>query len=263
MERIDPSGPDVRAQVSHAREHEWAATAEDIDHARTTCAVHGRDAVRKRVAALLAGAGAILISAHRGASARLDDNSLEAFAAAIAVGADMIETDVRADDGGNLILAHDRVGERPHSGDARSAGGPGRGPDRDEPRAQTAGLEARLLAALGPRPAGLLVSSFLPEALREVHRLDPSVDTGLVVQIGHDPFAIAGECRATSLVANIEMIDAALLSAAAASQLGLWVWTVNDPVELRRLLAEPAVTGIITDEPELALRLRGGRGARG
>ena len=94
------------------------------------------------------------------------------------------------------------------------------------------------------------MSSFLPEALREVHRLDPSVDTGLVVQIGHDPFAIAGECRATSLVANIEMIDAALLSAAAVSQLGLWVWTVNDPVDLRRLLAEPAVTGIITDEPD-------------
>ena len=52
------------------------------------------------------------------------------------------------------------------------------------------------------------------------------------------------------------MIDADLLQAAASTPLELWAWTVNDPVELKRLLAEPSITGIITDEPELALPLR-------
>jgi hypothetical protein len=41
----------------------------------------------------------------------------------------------------------------------------------------------------------------------------------------------------------------------------LWVWTVNDPVRLRQLLAEPAVTGLITDDPALACALREAYGA--
>src|SRR6476661_10038100 len=47
-----------------------------------------------------------LICAHRGASAQLPDNSLAAFEAAIAVGADMIEADVRLA-GHTLVLSHD------------------------------------------------------------------------------------------------------------------------------------------------------------
>ena len=103
----------------------------------------------------------VLISAHRGASARLDDNSLEAFAAAIAVGADMIETDVRADDGGNLILAHDRVDANdptPVMLDQLVALAAGRIAINLELKQH--GLEARLLAALEPAPgrvAGELV----------------------------------------------------------------------------------------------------------
>ncbi len=77
-----------------------------------------------------------------------------------------------------------------------------------------------------------------------------------MVQIGREPFAVAAECGAQALIANVKMIDDALLQAAASTKLALWVWTVNDPAELKWLLAEPAVTGIITDEPELALRLR-------
>ena len=45
-----------------------------------------------------------LICAHRGASAQLPDNSLAAFEAAIAVGADMIEADVRLH-GNTLVLS--------------------------------------------------------------------------------------------------------------------------------------------------------------
>ena len=70
--------------------------------------------IRERVAAAITSPGpravttaTTLICAHRGASAQLPDNSLAAFEAAIAVGADMIEADVRrlADD--TLVLSHD------------------------------------------------------------------------------------------------------------------------------------------------------------
>src|SRR5213595_2727584 len=49
---------------------------------------------------------ATLICAHRGDSAQLPDNSLAAFEAAIALGADMIEADVRLA-GNTLVLSHD------------------------------------------------------------------------------------------------------------------------------------------------------------
>jgi glycerol-3-phosphate dehydrogenase len=54
-ERIHPDGPDVLAQVVHAREREWAVTVDDVLRRRTTVAVRGLATadVRERVAALL------------------------------------------------------------------------------------------------------------------------------------------------------------------------------------------------------------------
>ena len=47
------------------------------------------------------------ITAHRGDSAHHPQNSLAAFAAAIAIGADWIETDVRLTKDGEMVLSHD------------------------------------------------------------------------------------------------------------------------------------------------------------
>jgi glycerol-3-phosphate dehydrogenase len=55
LERIHPDGPDLWAQVPHARDHEWAATDEDVLRGRTTVALRGQAdaAVREHVRALL------------------------------------------------------------------------------------------------------------------------------------------------------------------------------------------------------------------
>lgn len=55
-ERIHPDGPDIWAQVVYARDHEWAATVDDVARRRTTLTVRGLDTaeVRTRIAALLA-----------------------------------------------------------------------------------------------------------------------------------------------------------------------------------------------------------------
>jgi glycerol-3-phosphate dehydrogenase len=57
LERIDPTGPDVWAQVSFAVEHEWALTADDVVRRRTTLALRGLDtpATRAGIAARIAG----------------------------------------------------------------------------------------------------------------------------------------------------------------------------------------------------------------
>jgi glycerol-3-phosphate dehydrogenase len=55
LERIDPGGPDVWAQVRFAIECEWARTPEDVLRRRTSLALRGLDrpVVQARVAALL------------------------------------------------------------------------------------------------------------------------------------------------------------------------------------------------------------------
>ncbi|GAA3468392.1 glycerol-3-phosphate dehydrogenase/oxidase [Nonomuraea roseola] len=54
-ERIHPDGPDIWAQAVYAREHEWAATVDDVVRRRTTLTIRGLDTadVRTRVAGLL------------------------------------------------------------------------------------------------------------------------------------------------------------------------------------------------------------------
>ncbi|MGH3137816.1 MAG: glycerol-3-phosphate dehydrogenase/oxidase [Gaiellaceae bacterium] len=56
LERLNPGGPDIAAQVRYAVTHEWARTAEDVLRRRTTLFYRGLadDATAARVAALLA-----------------------------------------------------------------------------------------------------------------------------------------------------------------------------------------------------------------
>ncbi len=51
--------------------------------------------------------GRIILAAHRGDKARCPENTMAAFRAAIELGADMIETDVRMTRDGELVLIHD------------------------------------------------------------------------------------------------------------------------------------------------------------
>lgn len=54
-ERIHPDGPDIWAQVTYARDREWAATADDVLRRRTTLTVRGLDSaeIREAVTELL------------------------------------------------------------------------------------------------------------------------------------------------------------------------------------------------------------------
>ncbi len=59
----------------------------------------------------------MLVIGHRGASAAHPENTLEAFALALAQGADGVELDVRRTADGALALCHDEVFEhRPFAG---------------------------------------------------------------------------------------------------------------------------------------------------
>jgi len=54
----------------------------------------------------------MLLLAHRGYHASVPENTMAAFAAALAIGADGIETDVRLSADGEAVIVHDRVTPR-------------------------------------------------------------------------------------------------------------------------------------------------------
>ena len=202
-----------------------------------------------------------LICAHRGASRRLSDNSLAAFAAAIEMGADMIETDVRRTRAGRIVLAHDPLHGR--SGDGLpgladlvrlAAGRIALDVELKEP-----GYVADVLAELEPRPRGLIVTSFLPEVVAEARALDPSLDTGLIFHADDrdDLVERATDCGAATVVVHVNALGAELEEAMLESGRPLMVWTVNKRRQLASIMAIPAVTHVVTDVPDIALAIRG------
>ena len=61
----------------------------------------------------------IYVAAHRGWSAKYPENTLAAFQAALDLGVDQIETDIRVSKDGELVLFHDPVVERKTNGVGR------------------------------------------------------------------------------------------------------------------------------------------------
>jgi glycerophosphoryl diester phosphodiesterase len=200
------------------------------------------------------------ICAHRGASRRHPENTLPAFATAIEMGADMIETDLRRTPRGALVLHHDPLGPRPPRGVVELAELVELADGRValDVELKEAGYEGHVLEVLDPRPAGLVVTSFLPEALAAVRALDPDVETGLIFRPGdrRDLPARAEACGARIVVAHSSVVRPELAAALRRDGRGLMVWTVNDRRRLAAVMALPGVTHVVTDVPDAALALR-------
>jgi glycerophosphoryl diester phosphodiesterase len=128
------------------------------------------------------------------------------------------------------------------------------------------GIEERVLALL--QATGLTertrVMAFEWVTLERLRALSPSVRlTGLVAQRGADRLGGIGSVapRLRALGVNDLGIERTLLTPAAVraahdAGLSIGVWTVNDPEELRRALVA-GVDYVTTDQPDMALRLRG------
>ena len=76
------------------------------------------------------------------------------------------------------------------------------------------GCEEDALRLLDHRPAGLIVTSFLPGVVARLGQLDPSLTTGLIVNHpAVDPLPAAARCGAEVVVVHISLIDERLLDA--------------------------------------------------
>jgi glycerophosphoryl diester phosphodiesterase len=220
-----------------------------------------------------------LIVAHRGAWNEAPQNSLAALEAAIALGCDMVELDVRSTRDRRLVVIHDaRVGAAPVSSlsltELRQRTEPGQAPELEAMLELAAGrirldvefkVQDRVdaaLAALQHRldPTQYVVTSFLESTLAAVHTLAPEARTGLLIRPGRRPRHLEARLQAAGisfLAPHASLARAGLLAWAAQRGLESYLWTVNERRAWRTLLADPRVTALITDRPAGALAARG------
>lgn len=227
-----------------------------------------------------------LIYGHRGASAHVRANTVEAYALAIEVGADGVELDVRPSRDGVLVIHHD---DRPGPGDppfvdldfeeirattpwvptldeAWDAVGPDallnieiKNEEREadyDPMHQTATSVAEWLDSHKTNDR-VLVSSFNAGTLRVLRNLAPNVATGQLAVAALDPFVVIEQARRDGHVSvNLSLartLPDAYRIVEAAGELAVLVWTVNDPDHALNL-ANAGVAGIFTDDPGLMVR---------
>jgi glycerophosphoryl diester phosphodiesterase len=237
---------------------------------------------------LVRGSDTPAVWAHRGARAAAPENTIQAFVLAAALGADGVELDARRTADGQLVLSHDatvpglgtlceltqaeiqrRRPDVPTLDDALDACAGMRvnieiknlagDPDHD-PTEHAAETVVAMLEERGRRD-DVLVSSFSLPTIDRVRALDESVPTGFLTVIGFDPLegvnvaADRGHGAAHPDARSLGgRIAAAVVEHARTRGVQVNVWTVNDPVEMRRL-ADAGVDGIITDVPDVARRV--------
>jgi glycerophosphoryl diester phosphodiesterase len=205
---------------------------------------------------------------HGGASSLAPANTLASFDAALSVGVDMVEFDVRAFRG-ELVLAHTILHSRlprlvrldealSHLSSPRFAGIE-LNVDLKRP-----GCEPALLEAL--RSWGLLkrtlISSQVPEVLDRVRAIEPQARVGISVgggiarlsrrwrdwrsQVLHG----LSVRRWDAVMAQHRLVDRRLMEEVESRSGRLYAWTVNERVAIDRLLGL-GVHGITTGDPRL------------
>lgn len=228
------------------------------------------------------GPSPVLVIAHRGASAARPENTMEAFAEAMRMGADGVELDVRRGADGALVVHHDAdiagvgpidalgVADLPDTVPLLDAvlemcapmrvinveiKTDGADPDQATARAVAALVAERRLVA------NVLVSSFDLGALDSVRSAEPDIRTGLLVPVDFDArraVARAAERGHVAVHPFFAAVDPDVVADAHAVGLAVNTWTVDDPDEIRRLAAL-GVDGVITNRPDVALAALGGR----
>jgi glycerophosphoryl diester phosphodiesterase len=236
-----------------------------------------------------------LVIGHRGASADAPENTIAAFELALEQGADGIELDVHLSRDAQPVVIHDFTLERTTDGTGpvnahsvrelkRLDAGGWRGRRFRGQRLQTLqevlerfrdrarfwielkgtsavypGIEERVVSMVEIYDVvdRVLVQSFDPTAIARVRTLNREVPVGLLVARGSLPRELLGAGAATAICPDARLLTEALLGEIREAELDCYVWTVNEPAQMDRLVGW-GVSGLITDRPGL-LRARLGR----
>src|SRR5207244_1894050 len=197
-----------------------------------------------------------LVIAHRGASGYEYENSRAAFRAARARGADAIELDLHAAADGVLFVHHDEVVSGTHI--TRSSAAQVRSLRLPNGQSLPAQFDDRLLTALDSPAAGgttrCAVHGFDHRIVKRLGLARPALVRGvLLASYPLHPLEALQDTGASVLWEDHTLIDAALVDALHGAGYRIYAWTVDDPEDMRRLLALH-VDGLCTNVPDVGRR---------
>lgn len=103
----------------------------------------------------------------------------------------------------------------------------------------------------------VLISSFNKEYLDRIRKAEPGIRIGVLVdRAAHDPVALLDSRGAVSYNPGLGTFTEAQVSALRSAGRDIFVWTVNEESDMKRLLGW-GVTGIFTDFPDRLLHVLG------
>lgn len=220
-----------------------------------------------------------MIIAHRGFAHNCRENTLDAYRQAIEVGADAIELDVRKTKDDVLILFHDEFirGKSINQLTYQEINSLASSLDFPVPtlievlklvkekiikldvELKEEGYETAIVALLVEYLTidQFIVTSFQVQSLSIVKLNYPQVKTGIILNSktanNFDPKI--NLITVEFLVIEISLLNSYWLNLAETNNKSIFVWTVNKEKIIRKLLKDKRITGIITDQSDLAVRL--------
>lgn len=203
---------------------------------------------------------------HRGAKDYAPENSIEAFELALAHGCDGFELDVRLSADGQAVICHDARFRHLTIASERSEMLALRGMPllADVVREfgkrafmdielKVAGLEQITLDLLReyPADAGFVITSFLPEVLRELRRLDADIPLGLICR-NEKQLSAAHQLAVDTVVLHSSLVSSEELTAFRKRGIPVLAWAANSESHMRSLV-EAGVSSLIIDDTKLAV----------
>ena len=228
-----------------------------------------------------------MIIGHRGASSYAKENTIESFEKAIALGADMIEFDVRRTKDNVFIVHHDEslqnkpikaLSYEKISEMVRKEGFSiptveevlryTKGKVKLDVELKEEGYEKEMVELLSKyfKEDQYVITSFNDSSLKIIKDKYPKIKVGLLLGKFRAPLLTRiselfpmkryKKARADFLVAHWRLLRAGFLDRAQRSHKSVIVWTVNDEKMMVRLFKDKRVYAMITDRPDLAVSLR-------
>ena len=221
----------------------------------------------------------LLCIGHRGAMGHAPENTLKSIRAAMALGAACVEIDVYHVDDHLVVIHDDRLdrttngtgyvmersfdyirgldagdGERvPTLGEIFTAVNHKAGINIELKGPDTAAPVAAFIAEMrqeGWKDDLILISSFDHSELRRMHRLDPAVNIGILLDKPFGDLApLAASLHAYSVHPSLNFVSQILVDEAHALDLKVLVYTVNRPKDVMRLM-EMGVDGVFSNYPD-------------
>lgn len=212
-----------------------------------------------------------LLLGHRGARAlrSIPENTLPSFDRALADGCDGFEFDVRLTVDGSAVVCHDPQSAGVDIAQARVEQLPALPSLEDvlaryreraflDVELKVPGLEAMVANLLRkfPPQRGFVISSFLPEVVRQMDAQDSAIPLGLICETRAE-LSRWKELPAQYVIPHHQLLDPERISVIRDAGKKILVWTVNDAKAMLRF-EQAGVDGIISDDTNLLARTLAG-----